>query len=104
MYDLKTIGHWIAGLTTPYPARDWALIAACGFLVGCAGIVLAGYMFFATQTGSIVAASADVPRPPIPVSPDALKVVLETYTARAADFASRNFVSVNLSDPRPTKR
>ena len=88
-------------LGRPYPARDWLIICAIAGTVGVLGCALAIYMFLGVQTGSIVSGGTEVPRAPIPVSRDAIKTVLETYQARASNYASKTFAPVDLVDPRP---
>lgn len=102
--DLEIILKWITSLGRPYPARDWAAVALFGAILALIGVGLAGYLFWGTQTGTIVAASQDVPRAPIPVSRDAIKKVLEIYEARATNYAGRNFIVVDVTDPRPRPR
>lgn len=95
-----------SGLDTfarPYPARDWLFISCVACVVGVAGMLLAGYLFIAVQTGSIVSSGTEVPRAPIPVSRDAIQNVLTIYQTKASNYASKTFPAVDLSDPRPRR-
>ena len=98
--NLHSIADFFKNLTRPYPTRDWALIAGLSFILFIGGAVIAGQLFWGTQTGSIVTASADVPRAPIPVSRDAIKKVIEIYQTRATQYQNKVFPAVTLSDPR----
>lgn len=98
--DLSIVVKWLQGFNRPYPARDWALVAALTLIVALSGVGFAGYLFWGVQTGTIIAAAQEVPRAPIPVSRAAIVEVLETYQARATNYAAKNFVGVNLIDPR----
>jgi hypothetical protein len=99
--DLTSVLEWFQSLRIPDSTRDWAIIVSLSSVVALGGIVLGGYLFWGTQTGSIVAASQDVPRAPIPVSREGIKRVLEAYQTRAINYTGRNFVAVDLFDPRP---
>jgi hypothetical protein len=92
------------GLKQPYPGRDWTIVLVLGALLCSGGIIFAGYIFLGVQTGSIVSGTTNTPRAPIPVSRDAIKTVLDTYQARANNFASKTFPAVDLSDPRSKKK
>lgn len=103
--ELTSLTAWFTAFKRPAPARDWALIAGVAALVALSGVGFAGYLFWSTQTGSIVAASQEVLRAPIPVSRDAIKKVLENYEARATNYVGQNFIVVDVIDPHPpTKR
>lgn len=102
--DVSTVLQWLAGFRKPYPGRDWAIVAGIALVLLFSGLAFAGYLFWSVQTGAIISASQEVPRAPIPVSRDAIKKVLETYGARATNYAAQNFVGVNLADPRATSR
>lgn len=102
--DLATITQLLAGLRRPYPARDWLVTLAVGGGLSVIGFALAAYIFLGVQTGSIVSGTTNTPRAPIPVSRDAIKTVLDTYQARANNFASKTFPPVDLSDPRSKRK
>ncbi len=102
--DVSTVLQWLAGFRKPYPGRDWAIVAGVSLVLMLCGLAFAGYLFWGVQTGAIISAAQQVPRAPIPVSRDAIKKVLETYSARATNYAAQNFVGVNLTDPRATSR
>ena len=99
--DLDFMYKWFRSLVVPDPARDWAIIATISLVVIITGASLAVYLFWGTQTGSIIAAGQEVPRAPIPVSREGIKRVLEAYQTSAINYTSRNFVVVDLNDPRP---
>lgn len=100
--DLQTILNVLADFNKPYPAREWAIIAALSLVLFAGGAVVAGQLFWSIQTGGIVAASTDVPRAPIPVSQDSIKKVIELYQTRAQNYQNKVFPGVTLADPRPT--
>lgn len=99
--DSTRIAQIVKGLTRPYPARDWVIVLGVSFVVLVAGLTLATRLFLGVQTGSLIGAPVETPRAPLPVSRDAIKTVLEAYQVRAANFAKKSFVPVDLSDPRP---
>ncbi len=99
--DISALSTFFKNLARPYPARDWFIICACAALVCAAGLVLTARLFLGVQTGSIIGAPVEVPRAPLPVSRDAMKIVLESYQTRAANFAKKSFAPVDLADPRP---
>jgi len=99
--DLNTLTDFLKNLSRPYPTRDWIIVGGIGLVLFLGGAGVAAQLFWGTQTGSIVSASADVPRAPIPVSRDAIKYVIETYQVRATNYQNKIFPAVTLSDPRP---
>lgn len=99
--DLSLLTEFFKNLRRPHPARDWFLVCAVACVVGCVGLVIAVRLFLGVQTGTLFGAPVDVPRAPLPVSREAMKAVLESYQVRAANFANKSFVPVDLSDPRP---
>jgi hypothetical protein len=99
--DLAVLTDFFTDLARPYPTRDWIIVAVCGLILFVSGAGVAAQLFWGTQTGSIVSASADVPRAPIPVSRDAIQFVIETYQVRATNYQNKAFPAVTLSDPRP---
>lgn len=99
--DLATVVKFFQSFSRPFPARDWFVVSLVGLLVFVGGAAIAAQLFWGAQTGSIIAASADVPRAPIPVSRDAIVKVVEIYQSRATNYQNKTFPSVTLSDPRP---
>lgn len=99
--DLAVATKFLQEFARPFPTRDWLGIAIIGLLVFAGGAAIAAQLFWGAQTGSIIAASADVPRAPIPVSRDAIAKVVEIYQSRATNYQNKAFPSVTLSDPRP---
>ncbi len=99
--DLSTLLNILADFKKPYPAREWAMIMLISLVLFVGGAVVAAQLFWSIQTGGIVAASADVPRAPIPVSKDAMKKVIELYQTRAQNYQNKAFPPVTLVDPRP---
>lgn len=97
--NLKTLFAQIADLAWPHPARDWAIVLLTAVIVAAGATGMAGYRFWTIQVGSIVSASADVPRAPMPVSRDLIKKVIETYQQRAVNYTARNFLVFTLNDP-----
>ena len=97
---LKSILEFFSSFHRPHPARDWLIVVFFAIVALLFGVGLAAYLFLEVQTGSLVSASAEVPRAPIPVTKDAIKTVVETYQVRATNFVNKSFPGVNLSDPR----
>ena len=97
--NLQKYIAWILDLGRPYPTRDWGIVLALTLIVFLGGTSMASYRFWTIQTGSIVAAAADTPRAPTPVSRDLMKKVIEEYQQRAANYSARNFLTFTLNDP-----
>lgn len=100
--DLQTILNFLADFNKPYPAREWAIIGLLALTLFIGGTVVAAQLFWNIQTGGIIAASANVPRAPLPVSADTIKKVIELYQTRAQNYQNKSFPGVTLADPRPT--
>ena len=91
---------WLANLSRPYPARDWLIVLSISGMLCALGFMLAAYLFFGVQTGTLIDSSSEVPRAPIPVTKEAITSVLDSYQVRAANFANKTFPAVDLLDPR----
>lgn len=103
MTILNAFLAWLASLGTPYPARDWALILLLATLLCIGHIAFAAYLFVGVQTGSILSGTTRIPEPPRAISREAIKLAIESYQVRAANYAAKNFTTVRVIDPRPPR-
>jgi hypothetical protein len=100
-FDIQTLSNSLTSLSHPHPARDWLLIATLALLLFFAGAGVGVYLFLGAQTGTLISSPTEVPKPTIPVTQAAIRAVLEAYQQRAANYAAKSFVVVDLVDPRP---
>ena len=98
--DLGKVLEWFKTLASPSPTRDWRLIVSVAGVLVLLGFGLAAYLFWGVQSGSIIAAGAEAPRPPTQVSRALIKRVQDSYRARLANYTAKNFPAYNVIDPR----